>query len=211
MTRAVRQLEELLGSGIGELPVRALLDAVGTADVAAGTLSDEELALLSPRERPDLDVEFDAPRLSRLSHDQREVALDSALWVLRARGLVRVLADGGLAFTGPAAVIADARWSANARLRLSTPGPGPRHQVHRLRPDLFLSEEITPEGLHHFTFRSLSAEADWLTAALSTTTTTEARWTAATDPPTERRFTIDPTESGQILHTFATDLLTSHP
>jgi hypothetical protein len=150
-----------------EVPIEPLVRAATDADVDAGVLSDEELYLLSPEPEAEPDPHFDAPRLAGLSAEQREVALASAVWVLRAHQLVRPTDSGELGFVGLTAVVGDVRANAEAavRVRVDVRGEGSgRAVLYRARPDLFLTQQVGDEGLHRFTFRGAQAQARWLAA-----------------------------------------------
>lgn len=146
-----------------------LAQAVRGAEVDAGTLTDEELLLMAGT-AGDPEPHYDAPRLSLLPAEQRALAVATTLRVLRARELAQPVAGGGVRLAGLPGVVGEVRSRAElvARVRIDVRGGALRRAVvYRARWDLFLSERVTPGGLHAFTFRALDAQARWLALAVA--------------------------------------------
>lgn len=175
--RSVRAvLEELVATGgpderSDEAVVGAVTAEAADHDLDAGVLTDEELAVVTEREREKrLPVE-EFPVLGAMDRADRDVAVRVATRSLVARGLIRYDEDVGdyaaglgalsliAAFRGLAeavgVVLVDEREKASLSARL--------YRVHR---ELFLCEEVSPDGVHAFALRSRASQARWLAAAV---------------------------------------------
>lgn len=139
-------------------------------DVVLGVFTDEEVHWTS-RDPAAPPAEFmDAPRLATYTRGEQDTALAATLWLLQARGEASYDPDTDeLVFHGPHAVLGDLRNDSEAAfsLRLDVPGQETRRAgVFRVRHDLFLCEDVAPEGLHRFTFLSAENQAAWLAATI---------------------------------------------
>ncbi|MDP8975932.1 MAG: hypothetical protein M3N28_06140 [Actinomycetota bacterium] len=161
-------LEEVLADVLqdGQVELAPLVSAAQHAEVDAGVFADEEIHLMRGQidDRPD---EFiDAPRLGQLSEHDQDVALETALWLLQAQGAA-TWDDSREAFefVGPYAIVGELRHEPEAAVsvRVDVRGEGTRRAaIYRVRPDLFLTEDVSEVGLHHFVFRSAPSAATWL-------------------------------------------------
>ncbi len=170
MTERILLIEEVLDDLTGLIDLTPLVEAVKEADVDVGMLTDEEVHWIGPD--PDRKPEefIDAPRLSQLTSDHQEIALETALWMLQARGDATYdPTTDTLRLEGVHAILADLRNRPEAAVsvRVDVRGEGMRRAaIYRVRPDLFLSEEVSDSGLHHFVLRSPVRQAAWLAAAI---------------------------------------------
>ncbi|MDP8927497.1 MAG: hypothetical protein M3O70_02690 [Actinomycetota bacterium] len=150
--------------------LQPLVRAVGSGDVDAGILSDEEVHWIGPDPTAPPDGFIDAPRLAGLSSHDQQVALQAALLILQARGDVLYERDEDVyKAVGGHALLSHVRNApqAAASVRVDTRGQGTtRAAVYRVRSDLFLVEEVAEAGLHHFVFRSAPRTARWLAATV---------------------------------------------
>ncbi|MGH8909212.1 MAG: hypothetical protein ACRD0K_22640 [Egibacteraceae bacterium] len=165
----VVMLEDVLTDLSGLTDVRPLVNAVNRADVDAGVLTDEEVHWIGPNPDGAPRKFIDAPRLAQLSAREQQVAMETALWIMQARGEVFYDADAdALRFEGLHALLGDLRENPEAAVsvRVDVRDEGvQRAAIYRIRPDLFLCEDVSEVGLHHFTFRSAARQAAWLAAA----------------------------------------------
>lgn len=166
----VQLLEDVLPDLTGTVDLVDLARAAEQADIDAGVLTDEEVHWLSPDPDAEPDGFLDAPRLAKLPPAARQVALETALWMLRARGEIeydpstdRLRIDGTLALLGELRN----RPEAAVSLRVDERGTGThRAGIYRVRHELFLTEEVADTGLHRFVFRSPARQACWLASAV---------------------------------------------
>lgn len=150
----------------GTVELTPLLRAVQRADVDVGIFADEEVHLLRDRVDDQPDEFVDAPRLARLSEHDQDVALETALWLLQAQQAATWDdARQAFRFDGVYAVVGEFRYGAEAAVSVRTDvrqmGTS-RAATYRVRPDLFLTEDVSETGLHHFMLRSHQRAAAWL-------------------------------------------------
>jgi hypothetical protein len=157
-----------LVSSNGEVSLADLEEAVLDGDVLIDCLTDEELFWLRQGEATP-DLAMDEPYLSSLDERSRQVATDSGLRSLIAKGMVDVDPDEPttLEFAGAYSVLADLRSSAPivTRLRLDVPGDESiRYAFSLVTPSLVLTEEVADGGFHDFILQSPSSAAGALAA-----------------------------------------------
>ncbi len=145
-----------------------LEDAVLDGDVLIDCLTDEELFWLRHGEAT-TDPAMDEPYLSTLDAHSRQVATDSGLRSLIAKGMVDVDPEepSTLEFAGAYSVLADLRSSAPivTRLRLDVRGDESiRYAFGLVSPSLVLTEEVADGGFHDFILQSPPAAASALGA-----------------------------------------------
>jgi len=166
----------------GRIDLAPVVAATQEADVDVGVLTDEEVHWLTgvdavPRAR------LDAPRLGALDPERQIEALDLVMLVLLARGDVTRSPDG-LRVHGRHALIAELREGSRAAtsVQVDIRGEGSRWSaIYRVSPELFLFEDVLPEGLHRFLLCSpqrqaalLARTVDPRAAAASTSTAQHA-------------------------------------
>jgi hypothetical protein len=149
-------------AGAGPIPLERLEAAAETEDVLVDCLIDEELYWL--RKGLAADTVYDEPYLSRLSNGAREIALDSGLRALIAKGMVDVDPDDptSIEILGVYGLLAECRLGAVSvtRALLEVPDePAVRFAFHRLSETLVLFEEVSDDGFHDFAFQSLDSAA----------------------------------------------------
>lgn len=170
MTERIVLLEAVLSDLTGPNDITALVLAVNGADVDAGILTDEEVHWIGGDPDADPDEFLDAPRLARLTPDEQQIALETTLWMLQARGeAIYDPTTDLLRLEGVHAVLGDLRGSPEAAIsvRVDVRGEGTRRAaIYRIRPDLFMTEEVEDAGLHHFVLRSPARQAAWLAVAV---------------------------------------------
>ncbi len=147
-----------LVSSDGVVSLADLEDAVLDGDVLIDCLTDEELFWLRHGEATP-DPAMDEPYLSSLDERARQVATDSGLRSLIAKGMVDVDPDepSALEFAGAYSVLADLRSGAPivTRLRLDVPGDESiRYAFSLVSPSLVLTEEVADGGFHDFILQS---------------------------------------------------------
>ena len=157
-----------LVSSDGDVSLADLEGAVLDGDVLIDCLTDEELFWLRHGEATP-DPAMDEPYLSSLDERARQVATDSGLRSLIAKGMVDVDPDepSTLEFAGAYAVLADLRSSAQivTRLRLDVPGEESiRYAFSLVSESLVLTEEVADGGFHDFILQSPSSAAGALAA-----------------------------------------------
>lgn len=145
-----------------------LEDAVVESDVLIDCLTDEELFWLRNGEASP-DPAMDEPYLSTLDEPSRQIATDSGLRSLIAKGMVDVDPEepAALEFAGAYAVLADLRSAASVvtRLRLDVPGDESiRYSFSLVSPALVLTEEVADGGFHDFILQSPGSAATALGA-----------------------------------------------
>lgn len=187
MTRAPIPVADILDLGAeGSIDLAPVAAAARMADVEVGVLTDEEVHWLSgvdavPRAR------LDAPRLGTLDPERQAEALDLVMLVLLARGDVTRSADG-LRVHGRHALVAELREKARAAtsVQVDIRGEGTRWSaIYRVSPELFLFEEVRPEGLHRFLLCSPARQAALLARAV------DPRATATATSPAQRADSAD--------------------
>lgn len=146
-----------------DLSLEDLEDAVAEGDVLIDCLTDEELYWLRNGEATP-DPAMDEPYLSTLDERSRQVATDSGLRSLIAKGMVDVDPDepSALEFAGAYSVLADLRAAAPliTRLRLDVPGDESiRYAFGLVSPSLVLTEEVADGGFHDFILQSPASAA----------------------------------------------------
>lgn len=146
-----------------DVSLEDLEDAVADEDVLIDCLTDEELYWLRHGEATP-DPAMDEPYLSTLDERSRQVATDSGLRSLIAKGMVDVDPDepSSLEFAGAYSVLADLRAAAPivTRLRLDVPGDESiRYAFGLVSPLLVLTEEVADGGFHDFILQSPSSAA----------------------------------------------------
>jgi hypothetical protein len=152
-----------LVSSNNDVSLEDLEDAVAAEDVLIDCLTDEELYWLRNGEATP-DPAMDEPYLSTLDERSRQVATDSGLRSLIAKGMVDVDPDdpSNLEFAGAYSVLADLRAAAPivTRLRLDVPGDESiRYAFSLVSPSLVLTEEVADGGFHDFILQSPSSAA----------------------------------------------------
>jgi hypothetical protein len=152
-----------LVSSDGDVSMADLEDAVLDGDVLIDCLTDEELFWLRHGEATP-DPAMDEPYLSSLDERARQVATDSGLRSLIAKGMVDVDPDepSTLEFAGAYSVLADLRSGAPivTRLRLDVPGDESiRYAFGLVSPGLVLTEEVADGGFHDFILQSPASAA----------------------------------------------------
>jgi hypothetical protein len=137
-------------------PIKVLEVLTSTAEstcISVGMLTDEELVILDGRTDQAAD-DFDEPRLSRLSEQERQISVEAVLHVLIARGEVAVLEPDSLIPTGRAAFLAEIRGAAPAVARIEfgarTSDEVSRWAAYFLGNDTVLLEEVFDAGIHSF-------------------------------------------------------------
>ena len=151
-----------------DVSLEDLEDAVLDGDVLIDCLTDEELFWLRNGESTP-DPAMDEPYLSTLDERSRQVATDSGLRSLIAKGMVDVDPDepSTLEFAGAYSVLADLRSGAPivTRLRLDVPGDeSVRYAFSLVSPSLVLTEEVADGGFHDFILQSPGSAAAALAA-----------------------------------------------
>lgn len=159
-----------LVSGSANVDLGVLESAAIDGDILIDCLTDEELFWLREGE-PSPDPAMDEPYLSTLADDARQVATDSGLRSLIAKGMVDVDPDepDQLDFVGAYSVLAELRSAAEVvtRLRLDVPGEESiRYGFSRVSESLILTEEVTDGGFHDFILQSAGAASAALGAIL---------------------------------------------
>lgn len=157
-----------LVSSNGDVSLADLESAVMNGDVLIDCLTDEELFWLRHGEAT-VDPAMDEPYLSSLDERARQVATDSGLRSLIAKGMVDVDPDepSTLEFAGAYAVLADLRTGASVatRLRLDVPGDESiRYSFSLVSASLVLTEEVADGGFHDFILQSPPSAAGALAA-----------------------------------------------
>ncbi len=157
-----------LVSSKGDVSLTDLEDAVLDGDVLIDCLTDEELFWLRHGEATS-DPAMDEPYLSSLDERARQVATDSGLRSLIAKGMVDVDPDepSTLEFAGAYSVLADLRSGAQivTRLRLDAAGDESiRYAFSLVSPSLVLTEEVADGGFHDFILQSPASAAGALAA-----------------------------------------------
>ncbi len=155
-------------SSNGDVSLADLEEAVLDGDVLIDCLTDEELFWLRQGEATP-DPAMDEPYLSSLDERSRQVATDSGLRSLIAKGMVDVDPDDptALEFAGAYSVLADLRSGAQivTRLRLDVPGDESiRYAFSLVSPSLVLTEEVADGGFHDFILQSPASAAGALAA-----------------------------------------------
>lgn len=173
--------------GRGPIELGPVLEAAVEADVLVAVLTDEELHWLGD---PDAVPQafLDAPRLARLGAAEQRVALETALWIMTARGEFGWRGGPSEAY-GVHAIVGNLRRAAPsvAIVRTDRRGQGTRLSArYEAGTDLLLVEDVDDTGLHRFVFRSIARDAAALTAALD-----PQRRATATAPPQTGRTTAD--------------------
>lgn len=164
-------LEEVLGEiPAAPMDLEPLVRAAQRADVDAGLFADEEVHIMTGRADDRPDPFIDAPRLGELSEHDQDLAIETAFWLLQAQGAATWDPERSqFRILGPYSVVGELRQeceaSASVRVDVRDEGTG-RAAVHRVRPDLFLFEDVSDTGLHHFVFHSLERAATRLAAAV---------------------------------------------
>lgn len=159
------ELVDVGGRGPIELgPVR---EAAAGADVLVAVLTDEELHWLGD---PDAAPRafLDAPRLALLGRAEQQVALETALWIMTARGEF-AWREGPSQAYGVHAIVGNIRRAAPsvAIVRTDRRERGTRLSArYEAGADLLLVEDVGDDGLHRFLFRSLARDAGALAAQL---------------------------------------------
>jgi hypothetical protein len=140
--------------------------------VDAGVVTDEELYWFggAPAWLPESFI--DAPRLARMPEEHREVALETAMWMLRAAGALEWDPDrNGVELRGPGPLLAAIRTGAtcvvtarfdSARGHEPMTGEPLRAVIFEVAPEVYLAELVLPEGLHQLAFLELRRAAAWL-------------------------------------------------
>lgn len=149
-------------AGAGPIPLERLEAAAEAEDVLVDCLIDEELYWL--RAGLAADAVYDEPYLSRLPSAARDIALDSGLRALIAKGMVDVDPDDPttIEILGVYGLLADCRRGAVSvtRALLEVPDePAVRFAFHGLSETLVLFEEVSEDGFHDFAFQSLDSSA----------------------------------------------------
>lgn len=150
----------------GQVELTPLVSASQRTEVDAGIFADEEIHLMRGRADDRPDGFIDAPRLAQLSEHDQDVALETALWLLQAQGSA-TWDEGseGFRFVGVYAVVGELRHEPEAAIsvRVDVREEGTRRAaIYRVCSDLFLTEDVSEVGLHHFVFRSALSGATWL-------------------------------------------------
>lgn len=153
-----------------DVSLEDLEDAVIDGDVLIDCLTDEELYWLRNGESTP-DPAMDEPYLSTLDERSRQVATDSGLRSLIAKGMVDVDPEepSSLEFAGAYSVLADLRSAAPlvTRLRLDVPGDESiRYAFGLVSPSLVLTEEVADGGFHDFILQSPASASNALGAIL---------------------------------------------
>lgn len=153
-----------------EVSLADLEEAVLDGDLLIDCLTDEELFWLRHGEATS-DPAMDEPYLSSLDERSRQVATDSGLRSLIAKGMVDVDPDepSTLEFAGAYSVLADLRSGSQivTRLRLDVPGDESiRYAFSLVSPSLVLTEEVADGGFHDFILQSPASAAGALAAIL---------------------------------------------
>lgn len=166
-SHAVASLFSLMPAGAGPIPLERLEAAAETEDVLVDCLIDEELYWL--RGGLPADPSYDEPHLSSLSNDARRAALDSGLRALIAKGMVDVDPDDpdSIEVLGVYGLLAESRRSAASVTRAVLEvgeEPAVRFVFHRLSDTLVLTEEVSHDGFHDFTFQSMDSAATTLSS-----------------------------------------------
>lgn len=149
-------------AGSGPIPLERLEAAAAAEDVLVDCLIDEELYWL--RAGDQADPGWDEPYLSSLGHEARAAAIDSGLRALIAKGMVDVDPDEpeSVELLGVYALLSRSRREAvsTAKVVLALPGEATtRFAFRRLTDALVLSEEVSEDGFHDFTFQSTDSAA----------------------------------------------------
>lgn len=169
MTTDLRHLADLVADD-GDLDLATLPDHLADGPLEVGVLTDEELHWFGPDPDAAPDPEVDAPRLGRLDAEAQQVALDTALWMLQARGEL-VLEDdrpGEVLRLGVRALGVALRSSASARctVTVTRDGTAERAVVWWLPGVGTLAETVSAAGLHHLVLRHPDDQARWLAGLL---------------------------------------------
>lgn len=171
------ELVDVAGEGPVDLgPVTA---AAGRGDVLVVTLTDEEVHWLGRGEAAPK-AYLDAPRLARLGEDEQRVALETAAWMMTARGEFAWNGGAPRVHGLPAVVGAiRGRTPAVAIARVQRRGgDGSLSAAYEAGRDLLLCEDVSEAGLHRFVFRSPRLAA----AALAAQVDPEGRATVTAPP-----------------------------
>ncbi len=151
-------LFSIVPAGSDSIDLPTLEEAAFRGDVLIDCLTDEELYWLR-RGTTSVDPAMDEPYLATLDEQSRQVATDSGLRSLIAKGMVDIDPDDAdyLEFIGAYAVLADLRRSASkmTRLRLDVPGEeSVRYAFSSITDGLILTEEVSDGGFHDFILQS---------------------------------------------------------
>ncbi len=163
--------EEVMGD-IPEGPsdLQPLARAVQRADVDAGIFADEEVHIMTGRADDRPEAFIDAPRLAKLDEHDQDIALETAFWLLQAQGVATW--DAALSqfkIVGVYAVVGELRQESEVAIsvRVDERDEGTRRSaIYRVRPDLYLFEDVSDTGLHHFVFHSSERAGGRLAAAV---------------------------------------------
>ena len=169
--------------GRGPIDLGPVREVAAGADVLVAVLTDEELHWLGDPDQPPRAF-LDAPRLASLAPGDQQVALETALWIMTARGEF-AWREGPSQAYGVHAIVGNLRRAAlsAAIVRTDRRGQGTRLSArYEAGPDLLLVEDVEDTGLHRFVFRSIARDAGALAAALDP----HRRATSAAAPQTAR-------------------------
>lgn len=163
--------EEVMGDiPEGPTELRPLVAAVGRADVDAGIFADEEVHIMTGRADDRPEAFIDAPRLAELSEHDQDIAIETAFWLLQAQGVATWDPEREqFRILGVYAVVGDLRQECEAAVsvRVDVRDEATRRAaIYRVRPDLYLFEDVSDTGLHHFVFHSLVRAAGRLAASV---------------------------------------------
>lgn len=151
----------------GPIDLGAVREVAGGTDVLVGVLTDEELHWLGDPDRAP-QAFLDAPRLARLTPAEQEVALETALWIMTARGEF-AWREGPPEAYGVHAIVGNLRRASPsvAIVRTDRRGQGSALAArYEAGADLVLVEDVDEAGLHRFAFRSVARDAAALVAQL---------------------------------------------
>lgn len=152
------------------LDLDVLAQTVVDAIVDAGVTTDEELHWMAGG-LGRLPLGFiDAPRLSAMRPADRDIALETAMWMLRSAGALRWdERRGAFEAHGPRSVLGAVRASSpcivTARFGHGAPtdqAEPSRAALFAVQPNVVLTELILPDGLHQLEFRNDRAAGWWL-------------------------------------------------
>jgi hypothetical protein len=146
-----QDLADLLIEHGARLPRRRLRRHLRRGPIEVGVFTDEEMWFVvdDPDAVPLATV--DAPRLGVLAPAERDLALETSLWQLIARGEMVRTGDGP-ALTGVLAVLSELRAAANAAGTVRVTARDGDERVTTLvvvDRELVILDDVDPSGLHH--------------------------------------------------------------
>lgn len=199
-------LFSIVPAGSASIDLPTLEEAAFEGDVLIDCLTDEELYWLR-RGSVSIDPALDEPYLATLDERARQVATDSGLRSLIAKGMVEVDTEDpdSLEFIGAYAVLADLRRSGSAvtRLRLDVPGEeSVRYVFSSITEGLVLTEEVADGGFHDFILQSPSSASNSLTSIFDRHgTARRSSGSPGRSPGRESPSPMPDELAGSVLHT----------